>query len=190
MVGWFIQKQDVGLLKQQSCQSNARALAAAVYARSVLLHFPVPALPLPLPPPPTPPSRLRVAWPHRWEHDKGPAAFFEAVLAPGVDCEVCVLGQAFADRNVQLCAIISVLLVSYLVCCWAFMPLYLMNDRHFDADTTKWLMATLGISAGIGSFVVAALSDRIGRKPAIVGFSLLGVIRPLGLCRRNRLIRV
>lgn len=90
------------------------------------------------------------------------------------------LGQAFADRNVQLCAIISVLLVSYLVCCWAFMPLYLMNDRHFDADTTKWLMATLGISAGIGSFVVAALSDRIGRKPAIVGFSLLGVILPLG----------
>lgn len=90
------------------------------------------------------------------------------------------LGQAFADRNVQLCAIISVLLVSYLVCCWAFMPLYLTNDRKFDADTTKWLMATLGISAAIGSFVVAALSDRIGRKPAIVGFSLLGVILPLG----------
>jgi predicted MFS family arabinose efflux permease len=96
------------------------------------------------------------------------------------DAPRATLGQAFADRNVQLCAIISVLLVSYLVCCWAFMPLYLMNDRGFDADTTKWLMATLGISAGIGSFVVSALSDHIGRKPAIVGFSLLGVILPLG----------
>lgn len=90
------------------------------------------------------------------------------------------LAEAFADRNVQLCGVISVLLVSYLVCCWAFMPLYLTNERHFDPDTTKWLMATLGISAGIGSFAVAALSDRIGRKPSIVGFSLLGVILPLG----------
>lgn len=88
--------------------------------------------------------------------------------------------EAFADRNVQLCSVISVLLVSYLVCCWAFLPLYLTSDRGFDPDTTKWLMATLGISAGIGSFAVAALSDHIGRKASIVGFSLLGVILPLG----------
>jgi predicted MFS family arabinose efflux permease len=90
------------------------------------------------------------------------------------------LADAFADRNVQLCAVISVLLVSYLVCCWAFMPLYLSTERGFSPDTTAWLMATLGISAGIGSFAVSALSDYIGRKPAIVGFSLLGVILPLG----------
>jgi predicted MFS family arabinose efflux permease len=81
---------------------------------------------------------------------------------------------------VQLCALISILLVSYLVCCWAFMPLYLTATRHVPADTTKWLMATLGISAGIGSFAVTALSDRIGRRPAIVGFSFLGAILPLG----------
>ena len=93
---------------------------------------------------------------------------------------VPVRAEAFADRNIQLCAVISVLLVSYLVCCWAFLPLYLTSDRGFSPDVTKWLMATLGISAGIGSFAVAALSDRIGRKPAIVGFSFLGVILPLG----------
>lgn len=90
------------------------------------------------------------------------------------------LRAAFADRNVQLCALISILLVSYLVCCWAFMPLYLTSTRHLSADTTKWLMATLGISAGIGSFAVSALSDRIGRRPAIIGFSFLGAILPLG----------
>ena len=90
------------------------------------------------------------------------------------------LGQAFADRNVQLCALIAILLVSYLVCCWAFMPLYLTSTRGWPADTAKWLMATLGLSAGIGSFAVAALSDRIGRRPTIIGFSFLGVILPLG----------
>jgi MFS transporter, ACS family, hexuronate transporter len=37
----------------------------------------------------------------------------------------------------------------------------------------------LGISAGIGSFAVSSLSDYIGRKPAIIGFSFLGVILPL-----------
>lgn len=90
------------------------------------------------------------------------------------------LREAFADRNVRICAAVSILLVSYLVLCWAFMPLYLTQQRGFDANTTKWLMATLGISAGIGSFAVPALSDRFGRRPAIIGFSFLGVILPLG----------
>lgn len=90
------------------------------------------------------------------------------------------LGEAFANRNVQLCALISILLVSYLVVCWAFMPLYLTADRGFDADTVKWLMATLGISAGLGSFIVPWISDNVGRKPVIVTVSLLGIILPLG----------
>jgi MFS transporter, ACS family, hexuronate transporter len=90
------------------------------------------------------------------------------------------LGQAFADRNIQICAVVSVLLVSYLVLCWTFMPLFLIQERGFDANTTKWLMATLGISAAIGSFAVTALSDYIGRRPTIIGFSILGVVLPLG----------
>lgn len=96
------------------------------------------------------------------------------------DVPRATIGAAFADRNVQLCAIISILLVSYLVCCWAFMPLYLTADRGFSPDATKWLMATLGISAGIGSFAVSSFSDRVGRRPTIIGFSFLGVILPLG----------
>ncbi len=90
------------------------------------------------------------------------------------------LSEAFADRNVQICALLSIILVSYLVCCWAFMPLYLIGNLHFSPSVASWLMAALGISAGIGSFAVAALSDRIGRRPAIIGFSFLGVILPLG----------
>jgi MFS transporter, ACS family, hexuronate transporter len=102
------------------------------------------------------------------------------ITAKAGDSETPTLGEAFTDRNVQLCAVVSVLLVSYLVLCWAFMPLYLTKDRGFAPDTVKWLMATLGISAGIGSFAVAWLSDRIGRRPSIIGFSALGIILPLG----------
>jgi predicted MFS family arabinose efflux permease len=90
------------------------------------------------------------------------------------------LREAFAHRNVRLCALISILLVSYLVVCWAFMPLFLTKVRGFDPATMGWLMATLGISAGVGSFAVPALSDVIGRRPVMIGFAFLGVILPLG----------
>lgn len=90
------------------------------------------------------------------------------------------LREAFAHRNVILCALIAILLVSYLVVCWAFMPLYLTKARGFAPETMGWLMATLGISAGIGSFVVPAISDAIGRRPVMIFFSFLGVILPLG----------
>jgi MFS family permease len=84
------------------------------------------------------------------------------------------------NRNMMICVLISILLVSYLVVCWAFMPLYLTQVRGFDPTTMSWLMGTLGISATIGSFVVAGISDRIGRKPVMIATSFLGVILPLG----------
>lgn len=88
--------------------------------------------------------------------------------------------EAFANRNVILCAAIAVLLVSYLVVCWAFMPLYLTKVRAMAPETMSWMMAVLGISAGLGSFLVPAISDAIGRKPVMIGFSALGMLLPLG----------
>jgi ACS family hexuronate transporter-like MFS transporter len=76
--------------------------------------------------------------------------------------------------------LIAVLLVSYLVVCWTFMPLFLTQVRGFDPRTMSWLMGTLGISATVGSFVVCGISDRIGRKPVMIFTAFLGVILPLG----------
>jgi MFS family permease len=90
------------------------------------------------------------------------------------------VGSALANHNVVLCASMGVLLVSYLVVCWAFMPLYLVNVRHYSAETEGWLMGTLGISATIGSFVVSGISDRIGRRPLMILLPFVGVILPLG----------
>ncbi|MBX5461428.1 MAG: MFS transporter [Steroidobacteraceae bacterium] len=90
------------------------------------------------------------------------------------------LREAFAERNVLLCAVIGVLLVSYLVVCWAFMPLYLTQIRQYDNSTMGWLMGTLGISATVGAFLISGLSDRIGRRPLMIAMPLIGVILPLG----------
>ena len=98
----------------------------------------------------------------------------------GAEGSAMTWAQAFKERNVLICAVMGVLLVSYLVVCWAFMPLYLTQVRRFDAQTMGWLMGTLGISATVGAFLVSGLSDRIGRRPLMIAMPLIGVILPLG----------
>jgi MFS transporter, ACS family, hexuronate transporter len=90
------------------------------------------------------------------------------------------LRQILRQRNVVLCLLISILLVSYLVICWTFAPLFLTQVRGFAPSTMSWLMGTLGISATVGSFVVSGISDRIGRRPVMIFAAYLGVILPLG----------
>ena len=89
-----------GLLRSvpdRAQRPSAAALAAAIYARSVVLHCPVPRPQAPPRPRPRAPPVLRVAWPHRWEHDKRPEALFQALLAPGVHCQLVLLGEAYAQ---------------------------------------------------------------------------------------------
>jgi len=90
------------------------------------------------------------------------------------------LRGALAERNVVICAVMGVLLVAYLVLCWAFMPLYLTQVRKYDPNTMSWLMGTLGISATLGAFAISALSDRLGRRPLLIIMPLIAVILPLG----------
>jgi glycosyltransferase involved in cell wall biosynthesis len=51
--------------------------------------------------------RCRIVWPHRWEHDKDPGAFFSAVAAlakEGLDFDVAVAGQTFAETSAEFAA--------------------------------------------------------------------------------------
>ncbi len=103
-----------------------------------------------------------------------------AVVAPSAPVtHTGSLRSVLADRNIVLCALLGVLLVSYLVICWSFMPLYLTQVRKYDNDTMSWLMGTLGISATIASSAIPALSDRIGRRPVTIAMPLIAIILPL-----------
>src|SRR3569833_157496 len=90
------------------------------------------------------------------------------------------LREALTDRNVVICALMGVLLVSYLVVCWNFMPLYLTRVRKYDLSTACWIMSSLGISATLGAFVISALSDYLGRRPLLIAMPLIAIILPLG----------
>jgi MFS family permease len=86
------------------------------------------------------------------------------------------LGAVLATRNVVLCTIIGILLISHFIICWTFMPLFLVQGRAFAPSPMSWLMGLLGLATGIGGVVGAGLSDRFGRKPVMVVGPLLGLL--------------
>ncbi len=50
-------------------------------------------------------DHVRIIWPHRWEHDKDPDAFFAAMRAlasEGLDFEVVVAGQSFKESEPRI----------------------------------------------------------------------------------------
>ena len=113
-----------------------------------------------------------------WRYLREPRV--EAVAPSAAAGEKMTLLQALEERNILICTVMSILLVSFLVVCWNFMPLYLTKVRGYDPQTESWLMSTLGISATVGAFAISALSDRIGRRPLMIAMPFIGVVLPLG----------
>jgi glycosyltransferase involved in cell wall biosynthesis len=78
---------------------HPKGIAEAIGAKSRVIAPPFDPVPFAALPP-TRGSVPRIVWPHRWEHDKDPDAFFSAVAklaGEGLDFEVAVAGQAFRD---------------------------------------------------------------------------------------------
>jgi len=94
--------------------------------------------------------------------------------------ETLSLGQIMANRNIVVCTIMAILMISYLVITMTFLPLYLTQKLGFGSLEAGWLMAVLGVSATLGSFAIPALSDRIGRRPVMIAVPFIGLLLPLG----------
>ena len=89
----------VRFLNQQPDQRpDGEAIRAAVAAKSRVVYFP-----LELPQRSLPAGRrapVHIVWPHRWEHDKDPQAFFRVIdklLEDGLDFRLSVLGQTCGE---------------------------------------------------------------------------------------------
>lgn len=81
---------------------HPRGVAERISAKSAVLPPPFDPAPLDEVLPPERGSRPRIIWPHRWEHDKDPEAFFDAasrLAGEGLDFEVVVAGQAFRETE-------------------------------------------------------------------------------------------
>ncbi|MGH8260311.1 MAG: MFS transporter [Steroidobacteraceae bacterium] len=82
-------------------------------------------------------------------------------------------------RNILLCSLISAFMVAWLVLGWTFLPKFFTDYRHFSPAVMSYLMTALGIASAVSAFTGPAISDRVGRKPAMIAFCLLGALSPL-----------
>jgi MFS family permease len=102
----------------------------------------------------------------------------EAASGGGVSTEISYLAM-LRYRNMILCVLMSIVMVAWMVLGWAFLPLFYVKVRQISPGAMSVLMSLLGLSAAFFSFVVPRLSDRLGRRPVVVGFNLLGLLVPL-----------
>ena len=91
------------------------------------------------------------------------------------------VGRAMKVRNMWVSVVVGILMVAHFVITWAFMPVFLVQERGMDAFSMSWLVGSLGIAAAIYSFLVSGASDRIGRKPVMVFLPFLSLVGPLGV---------
>jgi MFS family permease len=91
------------------------------------------------------------------------------------------VGRAMKVRNMWVSVVVGILMVAHFVITWAFMPVFLVQERGMDATSMSWLVGSLGIAAALYSFLVSGASDRIGRKPVMVFLPFLSLVGPLGV---------
>jgi len=85
------------------------------------------------------------------------------------------------NRNVITSMIFSCFIICWNVGLLTFAPLYLIKVKGFDPSVMSYVMAAFGAGAVVWGVLVPSLSDRLGRKPMVIVFTLLSLISPLGL---------
>jgi predicted MFS family arabinose efflux permease len=93
--------------------------------------------------------------------------------------ETVSLGYMLRQRNIALCAAIGCLAVGACLVVSIFLPVYLVQVRHYTPASMSNTMALLGITAPIGGVLVPGLSDRFGRRPLMIVFTGLMALTPL-----------
>jgi predicted MFS family arabinose efflux permease len=89
------------------------------------------------------------------------------------------LRHVLGNRNVRVCIAISTCCVAWYFLLLSFLPLWLTQEEGLSSGTMSVILSLVGAAGAVGAFVVAGLSDRIGRKLAITAFCCLGVLSPL-----------
>ncbi|MEU5693295.1 MFS transporter [Actinosynnema sp. NPDC020468] len=91
------------------------------------------------------------------------------------------LREVLSQRNVVLCVLIAICFLTWFATVVTFTPRYLLSVKGFTPGTMGTVMTCLGVAWMVWGVATPAISDRIGRKPALVGFSVLAVCCPLAV---------
>jgi len=84
-----------------------------------------------------------------------------------------------ANRNIALCCGISCLMVGSLVVGSIELPQYFTVTLGMSPSAMSRIMAILGLCPGVGGVLVPLLSDRFGRRPAMIAFCAMMALCPV-----------
>ena len=93
-------------------------------------------------------------------------------------------GQRLAllqSRNIVLCTLISCVFLTWFIILISFTPTFLVKVRDYSPASMGTVMSCLGGAWVVWGFGVPAISDRIGRRPTLVLFSLIAACCPIAL---------
>lgn len=85
------------------------------------------------------------------------------------------------QRNVLTAAIIAVFWMIWLWSWLSFGTMFFTKIKHYDPAAGGVLMSALGAGGCIGSFLLSAVSDKIGRKPVVMLAAAFGLIGTLAV---------
>ena len=100
----------------------------------------------------------------------------EAAVAPAVKPGMF---EMLRQRNILVCCGISVFMVSWYLVGIIFLPVFFTVIKGMPPDVAGQVVAPMGIATMICGFVVPFISDRIGRKPAMIIFTFIGLVTPI-----------
>ncbi|PLS05398.1 MFS transporter [Neobacillus cucumis] len=89
--------------------------------------------------------------------------------------------RVFKTRNVWLSTIVGICNMIYILSLTAFLPTIYAEATNYGEAQIRMLLGLMGLMMFIGQFGGAAISDRIGRLPAIKVFSLLAIFLPISI---------
>jgi len=85
------------------------------------------------------------------------------------------------SRNILLCLAISGLYSAWLIVLGVFTPLYLTRVDGLKPTDMALVLTLTSPALAAGGLLVPAISDRIGRKPALVAICFVGMLAPLAV---------
>jgi MFS family permease len=100
----------------------------------------------------------------------------EAAITPVLAAWKAVLGYS----NVRIAALLMLCWLTCLITTSAFLPNYLVDYLKLPLPQMGTVMSAIGLGATVGTFLLASLSDRLGRKP-VLALSAAGALLSLVL---------
>ncbi|NUR88901.1 MAG: MFS transporter [Nonomuraea sp.] len=105
----------------------------------------------------------------------------EQVAEPAEPVVRTPIGEVLKLRNIVVCMLIACCYLTWFVTIITFTPTYLTEVKGFGPGTMSGVMTCLGVAWVLWGFATPAISDRIGRRPALIGFTVLAVCCPLAV---------